>query len=552
MLNQPQSPRATDRPRRRLGDAGYAVALTALLLLPMLGFTALAVDLGSWYARAGALQRATDAAALAGVTALPDGGRLAAEQVAIAVAAQNGFVADNARIVVTVNQVGADRIQVTITDNNVPQYFSRVFRGSSNVVVTRSAIAEYVPPVRMGSPRNFLGTHFLPGFGEPEGFALSASSNCSPAEDGDLLLPRRAAMFPATGSASTGSGTSPTSCEPSGSIQNPTWDTRGYLYGVAFDEEYGGGQVTLEVFNPYLCGSSPYAGEIGGAAFNTIFTVRAPNIDPFAGTPVATSSYGADCTSRGTPSRPGGGWMSLGNINPTGGDMYAIQVQTSGATAPGWFNNFALRARRAGAPWQACSNDPEEMDSSLDEEATGIAPEDCPNVFAYNHMSIYADASGPSVDGYINATFFLASIGQEHSGKTLVIDLFDPGEGGHDIRLLDPNGAHHTAIQWEVVPRYESEVPAARTSGSTSPIDVSGGGPSATGQPQPGDRRSTRTYTFNDRQLRIRLTLPDNIQTAYGGRTWWRLRYRFNPGQAVNDRTTWSVNVLGDPVRLIE
>ncbi|MBV9953087.1 MAG: hypothetical protein JO291_14135, partial [Acidimicrobiia bacterium] len=40
--------------------------MTALLLIPLLAFAGLAVDVGSWYARGQQLQRAADAAALAG------------------------------------------------------------------------------------------------------------------------------------------------------------------------------------------------------------------------------------------------------------------------------------------------------------------------------------------------------------------------------------------------------------------------------------------------------------------------------------------------------
>ena len=51
---------------------GYAVILTSLVLVPLLGFTGFAVDVGAWYARASSIQRAADAAALAGVVWQPD------------------------------------------------------------------------------------------------------------------------------------------------------------------------------------------------------------------------------------------------------------------------------------------------------------------------------------------------------------------------------------------------------------------------------------------------------------------------------------------------
>src|SRR5690606_17306949 len=85
--------RKAHRPRR-LSDGGYVLALSGLLLVPLLAFTGLAVDLGAWYARAAELQRAVDAAALAGVTALPQG-ETPAVDMAIAVLRQNGFDVDD-------------------------------------------------------------------------------------------------------------------------------------------------------------------------------------------------------------------------------------------------------------------------------------------------------------------------------------------------------------------------------------------------------------------------------------------------------------------------
>ncbi len=56
---------ATGRLRRRLGEERGAVAVVvALLMVPMMGFTALAVDIGDVYAQRARLQTAADAAAL--------------------------------------------------------------------------------------------------------------------------------------------------------------------------------------------------------------------------------------------------------------------------------------------------------------------------------------------------------------------------------------------------------------------------------------------------------------------------------------------------------
>ena len=58
--------RLTSRARRRLeGERGASAVVLALLLVPMLGFAAIAVDIGALYAERARLQVAADAAAIA-------------------------------------------------------------------------------------------------------------------------------------------------------------------------------------------------------------------------------------------------------------------------------------------------------------------------------------------------------------------------------------------------------------------------------------------------------------------------------------------------------
>ena len=69
---EPGSRRQRRRDRRHRRQRGIAVAMVGLLLIPMLIFAAFGVDLASWYARISELQRAADAAALAGAVWMPD------------------------------------------------------------------------------------------------------------------------------------------------------------------------------------------------------------------------------------------------------------------------------------------------------------------------------------------------------------------------------------------------------------------------------------------------------------------------------------------------
>lgn len=142
-------------------ERGYVLAFVGILLIPLMAFTSFSVDLGSWYSEAARLQQAADAAALAGAAELPN--TTAAEATAINIARKNGFVngANGATVDVTFPTSLNNRVRVTITLDELPQYFSRVLN-PERVSLSRSSEAEYAPVMRMGSPRNYLGTGACP------------------------------------------------------------------------------------------------------------------------------------------------------------------------------------------------------------------------------------------------------------------------------------------------------------------------------------------------------------------------------------------------------
>lgn len=83
---------------KRGGERGQALVLGALLMVVLLGFTALAVDVGFFLQHRAVVQQAVDAAALAGAQVLPDQGSVAAEQVARDYAQKNGMDPDTLEV----------------------------------------------------------------------------------------------------------------------------------------------------------------------------------------------------------------------------------------------------------------------------------------------------------------------------------------------------------------------------------------------------------------------------------------------------------------------
>ena len=124
---------------KKLGkeEDGQALALVALMLVVLLGFAALAIDVGAMMNSKSRLQNAADAAALAGVMALPnvtDVNNRAYEYV------NKNMNGSNTNMTVNVDFV-KKQVQVTITEN-VKHYFAQIItqKSSSPVSATASAV----------------------------------------------------------------------------------------------------------------------------------------------------------------------------------------------------------------------------------------------------------------------------------------------------------------------------------------------------------------------------------------------------------------------------
>jgi Flp pilus assembly protein TadG len=131
----------------RRAESGYILVTVAILLIVLLGFTALAVDVGMLYASRTQSQRAADAGALAGafsfvlnpdVSDQPARAILDAKKVATANTAMGTTITD-AQVNVTV-EIPQRRVSVNI-QRDEPTFFAKVL-SSSTVNVGVTAVAE--------------------------------------------------------------------------------------------------------------------------------------------------------------------------------------------------------------------------------------------------------------------------------------------------------------------------------------------------------------------------------------------------------------------------
>ena len=149
----------TIRPARRR-QRGQVLAIFAVATIVFVGILAVVVDVSWYWASSLRVQRAADAASLAGVVWLP-GDVTRGVAAADAAAAQNGY-ATGVGVTISANQdsqvtTGGNPNQMDVTISApVNTFFMRMF-GITKIQSTRTSHAVYVLPVPMGSPQNYFG-----------------------------------------------------------------------------------------------------------------------------------------------------------------------------------------------------------------------------------------------------------------------------------------------------------------------------------------------------------------------------------------------------------
>ena len=160
--HQPVPAREGDRPRSRARERGQVIVLFAGAMIALVALCAVVVDVAWYWTNDLRMQRAADAAALAGVVWLPSK-PTTAYSVAKAEAAKNGYTDGVAGVTITplVDPSNKQRLRVTIT-GPVGTFFARAV-GIDSWPAKRTAKADYVLPVPMGSPQNYYGVGFFEG-----------------------------------------------------------------------------------------------------------------------------------------------------------------------------------------------------------------------------------------------------------------------------------------------------------------------------------------------------------------------------------------------------
>src|SRR2546425_1341750 len=520
-------------------DRGQTLVIVALMLTALFGFLGLVADIGWYEVNMVRLQRASDAAALAGVVYLPGNvpGAVAAAQLE---AAKNGFPTGVGGVTVTAvpEVLNGSILNVNIT-SPVRTFFARLF-GVTSFTAHRNARAEFVLPIPMGSPEDYYGINVL------------CSNTDMPPSCPQVPSATGAGMLAPLGfwGAVEARGTERAAGDAYSTYYNgkpalnTAFDANGYSYILEFPAGTLGGSVWL--YDPMFCatggatsgvrrlGVGDYwiPGGAGGVPVTTVFNLWDMNGTPYNPSddiPVATRGslfansnavdkgplfkgngiygYGppytggssADCQSSPYHNR----WWQFTTGLTEG--QYRLQVVTStGTNSESAVNGFGVQVTSTAGPGG--------------------------RVYGQSRMCAYFLVNGTSV-------FYLAQVAAAHAGKTLEIKLFDPGDLSSTtmrIRVPTATGFTYATFTWTAT--------------------GSAGGAPTSGGPTTALVTSDATTSFYNNQW---VTLLVQIPPSYTAPTppgdpgpgWWKVEYV--TGASGVDATTWEVNVRGNPVHLI-
>ena len=270
-------------------------------------------------------------------------------------------------------------------------------------------------------------------------------------------------------------------------------------------------------------------------------------------------------------------WFALHTAPITRSGRYRVQVMADPAAAPlrttaagfRWddgrsysMNVYSLRTRRANqtpVSWTPCST---------------VTSTDCSTITGEGALSVYVRTPG-------TADLFLSRMAPatDYRGRTVQVQLWDPGEGASNLKVLMPVPVSVDPSGWISVPfTYSTGSPGLAdyqtdalvtdqavgwSSGLRTPVavaaasglDVSGTYSALTPPWSPTERYSQAR--FNGRLVLIDVAVPESYGKDASGNTvadsefgggWWKIRY--TSGAGVEDRTTWVVTSGSGPVHL--
>ena len=535
--------------RGELKQAGQIVVIFALMLVVLIGLIGIAIDTTYAWREALRVQRASDSAALAGVVYMP-GDFSTATTTADNEAIKNGYTASTSTTVSVLRATNPRELDVSIT-TQVPTFFSRIF-GINYFAVTRVSKAVYVTPVPMGSPLAYYGVYQM----------CNITSSCSAEPNAPGVSVSSQGFYGAVlgegSNRGNGDAFNPY-YDGSTSVLNSQYSSDGIRYEI---KALAAGNVYI--FDPVFCATATKASGSGGhsgAGDHWMHTTTGYASD----TPNGENTYFIMKDTNNLPLAPAL-WTPAGSIN----EINPVQVDKNNATY-GNTGNYGSYSDGVAPPSSStdCQSNPQHNAwVLLGPVAAGhvyslwVTTTDPSNPSANrnqafeNMFSIAVSGAGGTIYGtgsmvtYANVDagaqeFYLAKIDPTAGrGKTVEIDLFDPGDTGKaswmQVEIDTPSGWQMATFDYTADNgRHNSGVNCVQTYGGTG----------GTVPPGCSENATSGGTLYQDSWVSIMVSLLPSYGTpSLANDGWWKIKYTVN---GANDTTTWAVSIRGNPVHLI-
>ena len=588
------------RLRRPRDERGYVALLVAMfaatILMPL---CAISVDVARWYVEVQRVQNAADAAAMAGVTYLPDD-FASAKSTAITVAGRNGYPNSGSTSVSV--SIGDKPTQLVVTvSSKIGNAFGTAFGVNTNTIV-RSATADFNGPAPMGSPCNTFGNE-PPGAGTGSNDPVRGpNTSVIVAPPGGASCTSNPQLWGAIAGPDTPKGNGDEfmtrTCNSGNAgctgTTNDEFDPQGYFYIVRVNSAAVNTPVTLQIYdpawvengdtcsvgptgtmknnmNPYTPtdGTQRYSlspnnfcsGDVNngtaGTGITTSYALRMPTdtYNPKQATPYPGNAcekqyqpywfLGSGTTPTATPDTISNKTLdsTLGTYNKQLAMVYHqwVQLCTFTPTAPG---DYYLQIRTNVALGGVSDGEGGYTNNSNVYTQTG----DNPSVTGSGNNRFALRVNGPQRGAVSISGFQAMSIYANYTGANTTFNLVRviPAAAAKTLNIgfYDVGDASNPGTV-TVLPPLDSNLGASLASCTGAGV-VNG--------TIPGCQLTNVSSGsgWNGQYENLKISIPGNYTCTYpqAGGCWWRLLVQFPGG--VTDTTTWTASVDGDPIRLIK
>jgi len=499
---------------------GQIIVLFAASLMVFIGIMGIAIDVSYAWVNEMRIQKASDAAALAGAVYLPDDPDTATS-VALGAAVRNGYTGGVGGVSIDAHRDDANHEQMDVSISaSIPTFFMRAF-GINTMTATRVSHAQFHLPVPMGSPLNVFGSPTATDLaGNPLNFWAAIQGPCTLKANGDPY-------------ATKDLGTVHTNCGGAG-VANDEYkgpaagDPGAYDYAVKVLQA---GTLKIELYDPEFCYRNAQGQDTGdtqftsNSKFTTVYTLYNPSDTPYdltddtvntsqtylgdQSTTAPTGSCSSTYVSGSSHDNYVGKWITFANISASVG-TYRLNIQTLsvGSSPADGSNSFSIRATSGGGS------------GTQPQVYAGLAG-------TQSAMSIYNNfAAGDS-------WLYLAQIKSSMAGKTMEIDLFDPGDmdGTGTMYFEIPGASSYSAATFNWRDSGTSLGPGGTLHSNVTSLVTAVNGSS----------------NFQGHWVVVTTRIPADYTAPQNG--WWKVKYNFTG--VAHERTTWRAQIIDSPVHLV-